>query len=112
MNLGEFQKTCKATAVKFDDPEKEILTWGCGIAGEAGDVASCIKKTYIHKKDVKDGIRENIGDTMWYISMICNFMGWELEDIMKENYEKLKARYPEGFSFDTAQRDMIDWNKK
>jgi NTP pyrophosphatase (non-canonical NTP hydrolase) len=112
MDLKEFQKACKKTAVKFDDSEKEILTWGCGIAGEAGDVASCIKKTYIHKKDVKDGMRENLGDTLWYMAMICNFMGWELEDIMKENYAKLTARFPEGFTLEAVQRDMVDWNKK
>ena len=112
MDLREFQKACKKTAVKFDDPEKEILTWGCGIAGEAGDVASCIKKTFIHKKDLKDGMRENLGDTLWYMAMICNFMGWELDDILEENFNKLKARYPKGFDYDTAQRDMVDWSKK
>ena len=112
MNLKKFQEACKATAIKIDNPDLEISTWGMGIAGEAGDVASCIKKTFIHKKDVKDGIRENIGDTMWYIAMICNFMGWSLDEILEENYEKLKERFPEGFTHDIAQRDMIDWNKK
>ena len=45
-SLKEYQELCKATAKKFETPEKEILTWGLGIAGEAGDVASCIKKTF------------------------------------------------------------------
>ena len=39
MELKEYQKFCKKTAKKFDDKDKEILTWGLGIAGEAGDVA-------------------------------------------------------------------------
>ena len=112
MNLSDYQKFCKTTAAKFETPNEEILTWGIGIAGEAGDVASCIKKTFIHKKDVKDGMRENIGDTLWYMAMICNFMGWDLEEIMKENHEKLKARFPKGFDYKAASRDMIDWNKK
>lgn len=37
--LKEYQKLCKKTAQRFKDEEKEILTWGLGIAGEAGDVA-------------------------------------------------------------------------
>src|SRR3990172_12531077 len=98
MNLKDYQKFCKTTAAKFKTSTEEILTWGLGITGEAGDVASCIKKTFIHKKDLKDGMKENIGDTLWYMAMICNFMGWELEKIMEENVEKLKKRFPEGFT--------------
>lgn len=45
VNLKKYQILCKATAKRFDAPKEEILTWGLGIAGEAGDVASCIKKT-------------------------------------------------------------------
>src|SRR3989339_1568534 len=90
--LNEYQSICKATAKKFDTPEKEILTWGLGITGEAGDVASCIKKTFAHDNDQKAGIRENIGDTLWYSAMICNFFGWELQEIMQENLEKLRKR--------------------
>ena len=85
-----------------------------GIAGEAGDVASCIKKVLFHKNEaVKDGIKENLGDTMWYIAMICNVYGWSLEDILKQNIEKLKARYPKGeFTYEDAQRrgTMIKWS--
>ena len=43
-DLRKYQEMCKLTAKKFETPEKEIMTWGLGIAGEAGDVASCIKK--------------------------------------------------------------------
>lgn len=49
---------------------------------------------------------------MWYIAMICNFMGWELDEILEENYKKLKKRFPEGFSHKAVQRDMIDWSKQ
>ena len=84
-NLKDFQKLCERTAKKFDDPEKEILTWGLGIAGEAGDVASCIKKTFAHDNDQRAGIRENLGDALWYSAMICNFFGWKLEDVLYRN---------------------------
>jgi len=112
MKPREYQKLCKRTAKKFKSREKEILTWGLGIAGEAGDVAGCIKKTFSHNDDQKKGIRENLGDTMWYIAMICNFFGWNLEDIMKENIVKLKKRHPKGFSGKTARKDKRkDWNE-
>lgn len=113
-DLKEYQALCKATATRFEDKDKEIITWGLGIAGEAGDVASCIKKTVVHKNDQREGIKENIGDSMWYIAMICNHYGWDLSEILKLNIEKLKKRYPDGWDFKNAQRDgtMIDWNKR
>jgi NTP pyrophosphatase (non-canonical NTP hydrolase) len=113
-NLREYQLLCKLSAKKFENPEKEILTWGLGITGEAGDVASCIKKTFAHDNDQRAGIRENIGDTLWYAAMICNFFEWDMQDILDENIAKLKKRYPQGFTINDARREgtMIDWNKK
>ncbi len=112
MDLKEYQKLCKRTAKKFRDKEKEIMTLGLGISGEAGDVAGCIKKTFSHGDDQKKGIKENLGDTMWYVAMICNFFGWNLNDAMKENIKKLEKRYPRGFSNKTAKKDKRrDWNK-
>ena len=111
MNLREYQEACKKTAKKFESDEKEILTWGLGISGEAGDVASCIKKTFAHDNDQKQGLRENIGDTLWYAAMICNFFGWDMEEVLRENIEKLKKRFPEGFTNMDVKREMIDWSE-
>lgn len=114
MNLEEYQKLTKNTAKKFEKPEKEIMTWGLGVAGEAGDLAGCIKKTYSHSNDQKEGIRENLGDTLWYIAMICNFFNWSMEEVLEENIEKLKKRYPEGFTEKAATRggERVDWNER
>ena len=112
--LKEYQDLCRMTAKRFDTPEKEILTWGLGISGEAGDVASCIKKTFAHDNDQKQGIRENIGDTLWYAAMICNFFDWDMHDILEENISKLRKRFPDGFTTEKAKRNgtMIDWNEE
>jgi len=114
MNLKEYQEFCKTTAKKYESQKEEAFTWGLGIAGEAGDVASCIKKTFAHDNDQKLGIRENLGDALWYAAMICNVFNWNIEEILKENIEKLKKRYPKGFTINDAQRNgkMIDWNEE
>lgn len=111
--MAFYQELCKLTAKKFETPEHEILTWGLGIAGEAGDVASCIKKTFAHANDQRAGIRENIGDTLWYAAMICNFFQWNMQEILDENIEKLKKRFPNGFTTENARRNgtMTDWNE-
>ena len=110
MDLKEYQRLCKKTAkTDFGSKTEEIMCWGLGVCGEAGDIASCIKKTYAHKKDVKDGIRENIGDMLWYTAMICNFFNWDLNGLLEQNIEKLKQRFPEGFAYQSVDRDMIKW---
>ncbi len=96
MNLKEYQKLCQKTAQKFKDKEKEILTWGLGIAGAAGDTAGCIKKTFSHKNDQKAGIRENLGDTLWYVAMICNYFNWNLDEVLAEIAELIKKRQQAG----------------
>ncbi len=113
MDLKEYQKLCELTAKKFDNQESELSSWGLGVAGEAGDIASCIKKLLFHKNDsIKEGIKENIGDMLWYTSMICNSLGWDFEKILEENIKKLKERYPQGFTEKDAQRGgtMIKWS--
>lgn len=115
INLRQYQKLCQTTAKKgYKNAEDELVNWGLGIVGEAGDVAGCIKKTVFHGNDQKDGIRENLGDTMWYVAMICNIFNWDLEDVLAENITKLKKRYPHGFTEKDAQRSgtRIDWNEK
>jgi NTP pyrophosphatase (non-canonical NTP hydrolase) len=110
MNLNEYQKLCKKTAKKdFKTADEEIMCWGLGLCGEAGDVASCIKKTFAQNKDTKEGIKENLGDMLWYSAMICNFFRWDMQKILEENIEKLKNRFPGGFNYDAVQRDMIKW---
>lgn len=113
-SLKEYQELCKNTAKSFENRNEEIADWGLGVAGEAGDLAGCIKKTFFHGNDQTQGIRENIGDTMWYLAMICNFFNWDFDEILSENIAKLRKRYPQGFTEKDAGRGgtRIDWNEK
>jgi len=113
MDLKEYQEFCRKTAIEFEDKDKEIFTWGLGISGEAGDVAGCIKKTVSHNDDQRAGIKENLGDTLWYIAMICNYYNWRLEEVLAENIEKLERKFPKGFTSEDAQKEARkDWMEK
>ena len=61
-----------------------LINSALGLCGESGEVA--------------DLINEELGDVLWYISMLCDAIDDELEHVMRENIEKLKKRYPDGFS--------------
>ena len=72
---------------------------GClGLSGESGETLDIIKKFVFHEKELdKEHLKKEIGDVMWYVAMICESVGFDLDDVMQTNVDKLKARYPEGF---------------
>ena len=49
---------------------------------------------------------------MWYVANICNFFNWDLQDILEEIINKLKKRYPEGFTYQDAKRGRMDWGEE
>ena len=50
-----------------------------------------------HELDIEKIIKE-LGDVAWYMAEIATVLDVELEDVLVQNIEKLKKRYPEGFS--------------
>lgn len=77
---------------------------GClGLSGEAGETLDMIKKWIFHEKELDiDHLEKELGDVMWYVAMICNSFGFNLDEILQKNIDKLRSRYPEGFDTSRA----------
>ena len=57
----------------------------------------------------KEHIIKELGDCCWYIALCAYALDTTLEDIMQQNIDKLRARYPDGFSTDRSlHRDKND----
>lgn len=80
-----------------------ILNTCLGLSGEVGELNDMIKKWVFHEKPL-DTIhaKKELGDVLWYVAMMCESFGWDLDEIMQMNIDKLKARYPEGFDIAKA----------
>ena len=75
-----------------------ILNACLGLSGEVGEFNDMIKKWIFHEKELDiNHLEKECGDILWYIALMCNSFGWNLDEIMQMNIDKLKARYPEGF---------------
>lgn len=73
-----------------------------GMSGEVGEINSIYQKVYQgHKMDEKH-LKKEVGDLLWFVVEYCTAMGWELEDIMLMNIDKLNIRYPEGFEVEKS----------
>lgn len=69
-----------------------------GLSGEVGELNDMVKKWVFHEKGLDEThLMKELGDVMWYVAMMCQSMGWELDDVMQMNIDKLVARYPDGF---------------
>lgn len=81
-----------------------LVVGALGLAGESGEVVDLIKKYVFHYHTMgKEKLSEELGDVMWYISLICNMAGISLDDVMSNNVEKLKIRYPNGWDPERSQ---------
>lgn len=72
--------------------DQEITYLALGLNGEAGEVADKIKK---HLRDNKldiGGLIYELGDCCWYIARLAEAFGYEFEDILEINYQKLQKR--------------------
>ena len=80
------------------------LLMGClGLAGESGELLDLIKKWIFHAKPLdEDHAKKELGDVLWYCAEIAYSFGWDLDEVMSMNIDKLKARYPGGFSTDLS----------
>ena len=74
-----------------------------GLSGEVGGFNDMIKKWVFHEKELDmEHAKKEAGDILWYVVMLCESFGWNMEEIMQMNVDKLKARYPEGFDVERA----------
>ena len=73
---------------------------GCiGLAGEVGECTEPVKKWFFHHKrsadEVRNELREELGDVLWYAACLASAFDLNLQDIADYNVKKLLERYPE-----------------
>ena len=77
-----------------------LMTGAIGMASEGGEFAEIVKKCIFQGKPMDDETvfhcKRELGDIMWYWINSCRALGIDPNDVVAENVNKLKARYPGG----------------
>ena len=111
MTINEYQTAALRTAQTDKFSARELLlNSALGLCGESGEVADLVKKHRFQGHDLDlDHVAKELGDISWYLAVGAYAIGYDLETILQMNVDKLKARYPNGFSTDRSlHRDKND----
>lgn len=111
MELNEYQKQAMTTCMSSCNNFSYMFL---NLVGEVGELASKVAKAIrkeravvshndlgwygISEEEAAD-LRKEAGDVLWQLSGLCSTLGWSLEDIARENLDKLASR---------KERNVID----
>ena len=77
-----------------------LLTGGIGLSSETGEFNEIVKKCIFQGKPLNDETvfhcKRELGDIMWYWISSCRALGLDPNEVIEENVNKLKSRYPGG----------------
>ena len=98
MEINEYQKLASRTIDTNKTNEELLLNAVMGLCGESGEVIDLVKKYKFHRHPLnKEELIKEAGDVAWYLAELATVLDIDLEEIMIQNIEKLKKRYPDGF---------------
>ena len=102
MTFAEYQLAAART-INEELMESEVETHALhGMVAEIGELHGLYQKVYQGHAAEDVHLKKELGDLLWFIAEYCTACGWELDEVAYLNVEKLKARYPEGFSADKS----------
>ena len=102
MNFQEYQRKARSFAIYPGKGTAHGFSYtALGLNGEAGEVAEHAKKilrddTGAITAERRNHLKKEIGDVLWYVSNCCSELGISLNEVAKENIEKLSSRKKRG----------------
>jgi len=100
MDLDEYQCGALRTAAPRDK-RNELLHLVLGLVGESGEIAEKFKK-WVRDLDSDESlidradIAKELGDVLWYVAVLADYLDLSLDDIASANLAKLAARRRRG----------------
>lgn len=101
MTLDEYQKAAQKTALYPPLGGQGWVYPALGLASEAGEVANKLKKVVrdhdgVITEETKQLVKGELGDALWYVSQLARELGFSLEEVARDNIDKLADRNKRG----------------
>jgi NTP pyrophosphatase (non-canonical NTP hydrolase) len=100
MEFNQYQEKSKETAI-YPKIGESFVYPALGLGDEAGEVLGKIKKIFRDKngildEETREEIGKELGDVLWYLSQLSTELNLSLDEIAKNNLEKLQNRKERG----------------
>jgi len=81
-----------------------------GLMGELGELAGAYEHWIYYGHGAMDltNLKEELGDVLWYVALLCNAVGLSMDDVMGANISKLRQRFPDKFESTLALEENRD----
>lgn len=77
-----------------------LLNSAIGLPSESGEFSDLVKKVFFHGKplteEIKNKMLNELGDSIWYWINACRSLGFDPNEVIQHNVNKLESRYPSG----------------
>lgn len=105
MRMNHYQEDAARTISLVQSAENRLVNFCFGLTGESGELIDHVKKHLFHGHPIDRAYaKKELGDILWYVAALCTELNLSLGEVAEMNIDKLKARYPNGFS----EQDSID----
>lgn len=96
MTFEEYQQQSKGTA-QYSTFVPPWVYLALGLAGESGEVVDKIKKIVrnnngVFTDEAKLELKKELGDVLWYVSQLCEELGFSMDEVARMNRAKLDDR--------------------
>ncbi len=84
-----------------------LITAALGLGSETGEFVEIVKKMFLQGKPASEDnifhMKRELGDIMWYWATACMALKLDPYEVIKENQDKLEARYGEKFEVNRSE---------
>jgi len=105
VDLDTYQAHAARTVNPALDTHDRLLDAAAGLAEEAGEILGTIRKHRFQQRPLdREDITRELGDALWCLGVVAASLEISLSEVAHANVDKLRRRYPDGFTPHAAAR--------
>jgi NTP pyrophosphatase (non-canonical NTP hydrolase) len=107
LDLDALKQSLEDVESKSPIESARLMTAALGLGSEIGEFVEIVKKMFLQGKPPSEEnifhMKRELGDIMWYWVTACSALDLDPFEVIKENQDKLEARYGEKFEVQRSE---------
>ena len=107
LDLDALKQSLEDVERKTTIESARLMTAALGLGSETGEFVEIVKKIFLQGKPPSEEnifhMKRELGDIVWYWVTACSALDLDPFEVIKENQDKLEARYGEKFEVQRSE---------